>query len=138
MVGVNDKQLEQLSSNIIGIKRTENVQQLAELYSTADVFVNPTWQDNYPTVNLEAIACGTPVVTYRTGGSVESVTSATGAIVEQGDVVGLLAAARTIMQGDRDVYRTACRNYALENFSKTERYKDYLKLYDQLLEGRKK
>ena len=138
MVGVNDKQLEQLPNNIVGIKRTENVQQLAELYSAADVFVNPTWQDNYPTVNLEAIACGTPVVTYRTGGSVESVTSATGAIVEQGDVVGLLAAARIIMQGDRDVYRTACRNYALENFSKTERYKDYLKLYDQLLEGRKK
>ncbi|MBQ5359226.1 MAG: glycosyltransferase [Alistipes sp.] len=138
MVGVNDKQMEQLPNNIVGIKRTENVQQLAELYSAADVFVNPTWQDNYPTVNLEAIACGTPVVTYRTGGSVESVTSATGAIVEQGDVVGLLAAARIIMQGDRDVYRTACRNYALENFSKTERYKDYLKLYDQLLECRKK
>lgn len=138
MVGVNDKQMEQLPSNIVGIKRTENVQQLAELYSAADVFVNPTWQDNYPTVNLEAIACGTPVVTYRTGGSVESVTSATGAIVEQGDVMGLLAAVRTIMQGDRGVYRTACRNYALENFSKTERYKDYLKLYDQLLERRKK
>ena len=69
---------------------------LAELYSVSSVFVNPTYQDNYPTVNLEAIACGTPVVTYRTGGSIESITDATGRIVGQGDTDGLLAAVREI------------------------------------------
>ena len=133
LVGVSEKQQEQLPSNIVGIRRTENVQQLAELYSAADVFVNPTWQDNYPTVNLEAIACGTPVVTYRTGGSVEVITDSTGMIVEQGDVAGLLSAAREIMQRGTQFFKDSCRKFALENFDKEERYNDYLKLYDKLL-----
>ena len=133
LVGVSEKQQEQLPSNIVGIRRTENVQQLAELYSAADVFVNPTWQDNYPTVNLEAIACGTPVVTYRTGGSVEAITDSTGMIVEQGDVAGLLSAAREIMQRGTQLFKDSCRKFALENFDKEERYNDYLKLYDKLL-----
>ena len=133
LVGVSEKQQEQLPSNIVGIRRTENVQQLAELYSAADVFVNPTWQDNYPTVNLEAIACGTPVVTYRTGGSVEAITDSTGMIVEQGDVEGLLSAAREIMQRGTQFFKDSCRKFALENFDKEERYNDYLKLYDKLL-----
>jgi glycosyltransferase involved in cell wall biosynthesis len=133
LVGVSEKQQEQLPSNIVGIRRTENVQQLAELYSAADVFVNPTWQDNYPTVNLEAIACGTPVVTYRTGGSVEAITDSTGMIVEQGDVAGLLSAAREIMQRGTQFFKDSCRKFAFENFDKEERYNDYLKLYDKLL-----
>ena len=73
MVGLNDKQLKEISSNILGIKRTENAIQLAEIYSAADVYFNPTYADNYPTTNLEALACGTPVITYNTGGSPESV-----------------------------------------------------------------
>ena len=133
LVGVSEEQQEQLPSNIVGIRRTENVQQLAELYSAADVFVNPTWQDNYPTVNLEAIACGTPVVTYRTGGSVEAITDSTGMIVEQGNVAGLLSAAREIMQRGTQFFKDSCRKFALENFDKEERYNDYLKLYDKLL-----
>ncbi len=73
LVGVNDEQLKILPSNIIGIKRTNSATELAEIYTAADVLFNPTYEDNYPTVNLEAQACGTPVITYPTGGSVESV-----------------------------------------------------------------
>jgi glycosyltransferase involved in cell wall biosynthesis len=73
LVGLSEKQLKTLPKNIIGIKRTNGQKELAEIYTAADVFVNPTYEDNYPTVNLEARACGTPVITYRTGGSVESV-----------------------------------------------------------------
>lgn len=62
-----------LHEKIIHIERTNNTIELAELYTAADVVINPTYEDNYPTVNLEAQACGTPVVTYATGGSVESV-----------------------------------------------------------------
>lgn len=132
MVGVNDEQLKKLPANIVGIRRTENVRQLAELYSAATAFVNPTWQDNYPTVNLEAIACGTPVVTYRTGGSIEAVTEKTGYVVEQGDVKGLLAAVREIAKNGKEKYTAECRAHALENFSKEERYADYLKLYESI------
>ena len=73
VVGLNESQRDSLPSNILGITRTNSTQELAEIYSTADVFLNLTYQDNYPTVNLEAQACGTPVITYETGGSVESV-----------------------------------------------------------------
>lgn len=88
LVGLNDKQIKCLPKNIVGIKRTNSTYELAGLYTAADVFVNPTYEDNYPTVNLEAKACGTPVITYRTGGSVESVPDEN--VVEVGDVEGLL------------------------------------------------
>ena len=133
MVGVTEEQRRQLPKNVVGICRTDNVDELAQLYSLAEVFLNPTWQDNYPTVNLEAIACGTPVVTYHTGGSIEAVTSRTGMVVEQGDVEAMLDAARTIIDRGKRFYRTACRDYALKHFDKDERYTDYLRLYDRLL-----
>lgn len=73
LVGVNKKQKKHLPKNIVAIEKTNNAKELAEIYTAADVFFNPTYEDNYPTVNLEAQACGTPVVTYDTGGSGESV-----------------------------------------------------------------
>lgn len=73
LVGLSEKQLKQMPQNIIGIMRTNNTKELAKIYTAADVFLNLTYEDNYPTVNLEAQACGTPCVTYNTGGSVESV-----------------------------------------------------------------
>lgn len=133
LVGIKPEEKRVLPKNIVAISRTDNIYQLAQLYSAADVFVNPTWQDNYPTVNLEAIACGTPVVTYRTGGSVEAVTDSTGFIIEQGNVIGLLDAVRTIISGGKVRYRNVCRAYAMEHFRKEDRYVDYLNLYDSLL-----
>lgn len=133
LVGMKEEEKKKLPRNIIGISRTENIHQLAQLYSVADAFVNPTWQDNYPTVNLEAISCGTPVVTYRTGGSVEAVTDSTGLIVEQGNVKGLLEAVRAICQRGKAFYQKSCRQYALQNFKKEERYADYFCLYEELM-----
>ena len=89
LVGLSQEQIAGLPEGILGIARTDSVSQLAELYSLADIFVNPTYEDNYPTTNLEAIACGTPVITYRTGGSPESA-QLYGTIVEQGDVDGIV------------------------------------------------
>lgn len=133
LVGVTEQQKKMLPAKVKGIIRTEHVRQLAGLYAVADVFVNLTWQDNYPTVNMEAIACGTPVVTYRTGGSVEAVTEDTGFIVEQGDIDGVLRAVREIEQNGKAYYTDRCRTYALEHFQKEDRYADYLRLYDELL-----
>lgn len=87
LVGLSENQVNNLPKNILVISRTNNVLELAEIYTAADVFFNPTYEDNYPTVNLEAQACGTPVITYRTGGSVESVPEKN--IVEQGDFIKL-------------------------------------------------
>lgn len=72
LVGLSEAQLKKLPKTIIGISHTSSVNELAELYTLADVFVNPTYEDNYPATNLEAIACGTPVVSFAAGGSGES------------------------------------------------------------------
>ena len=84
LVGVTSKQKQKLLPSMIGIERTNNPLELAKLYSAADVFFNPTYQDTYPTVNLEAKACGTTVITYDTGGSPESVEPEN--VFEQGDL----------------------------------------------------
>lgn len=133
LVGVDAKTKALLPANVVAIERTENIGQLAQLYSAAEAFVNPTWQDNYPTVNLEAVACGTPVVTYRTGGSIEAVTDDTGVVVEQGNVAGLLQAVRDIAARGKGHYAARCREYALLHFDKKERYADYIRLYGELI-----
>lgn len=95
LVGLTDRQKMALPEKILGITRTNNVRELVEIYSAADVFVNPTYADTYPTVNLEAQACGTPVISYNTCGSVESVHES--CVVEQGNVIRL---AELIKSGD--------------------------------------
>ena len=132
LVGVTERQRRKLPDEIICIPKTESISDLAGLYSAADVLVNPTWQDNYPTVNMESISCGTPVVTYRTGGSMESVTHDTGYVVGQGDIRGVIDAVRHIEAEGKDSYMARCRQYAVRYFRKEDRYADYLRLYEKL------
>ena len=141
LVGMDRKQLDDvlsrcgrtaLGDRMVAVKRTADVHQLAGLYSTADVLVNPTWQDNYPTVNLEAISCGTPVVTYRTGGSIEAVAGDTGFVVEQGDIEGLVDAVRRVETLGKAHFRDACRSRAVKEFRKEDRYAEYIELYERL------
>lgn len=91
LVGLSEKQIRNLPKEIIGIRRTNSTQELAAIYTAADVFVNPTYEDNYPTTNIEAIACGTPVVTYDTGGSGESA-KIYGCVVPKGNIEELVPA----------------------------------------------
>ena len=84
LVGVSKKQVEKLPKDIIALNRTNNIKELVEIYSAADVYFNPTYEDNFPTTNLEATACGTPVITYDTGGSPESVDPR--AVVQKGNL----------------------------------------------------
>ena len=129
---MTEEQKKRMPTQVRIVERTENVQALAALYARATVLLNPTWQDNYPTVNVEAIACGTPVVTYRTGGSVEALTEATGRIVPQGDVSAMLAAARELATADRTRTSAQCREYALRHFDKEACYQHYIALYEHL------
>lgn len=102
LVGVTKDQKRKLPKTIIGIERTENISELAELYTAATVLVNPTYEDNYPTINLEALACGTPVITYKTGGSIEAIEqSGYGYIVNKGDIGGLLRSILEIPSKDK-------------------------------------
>lgn len=131
LVGLNKKQIESLPENIIGIERTESVHELAELYSMADVFVNPTYSDNFPTTNIEALACGTPVITYKTGGSPEAIDEMTGVVVEQGNINKLKEAIESVAK-DKAMYTERCRERAVNLYNKQDRFNDYINLFNSL------
>lgn len=133
LVGLSNKQIKKLPSNIVGIPRTNSVQELAELYSQADVFLNLTYFDSFPTTNLESLACGTPIITYRTGGSTESVSKETGFVVEQGDIEGVVNSINTIRNRGKEQYSDQCRKRAMDLYNKEERFEDYIKLYESLI-----
>ena len=133
MVGVKDELKKKLPQSIIAVSRTNNQSELAEYYSMADVFVNPTYKDTFPTVNLEALACGTPVITYKTGGSPESITPETGIVVEKGNFELLCEAVEAIRKNGKNYYSTSCRERAEKFYNKDERFKDYIELYENIL-----
>jgi glycosyltransferase involved in cell wall biosynthesis len=134
LVGLDKRQIEKVSGKrILGLGKTENTKQLADLYTLADAFINPTWEDNFPTTNIEALACGTPVITYRTGGSPEALTPETGFVVEQGDIAGLRGAIDTIRSKGKSSYSSACRERAVKMFNKDSQYEQYIQLYEELL-----
>ena len=136
LVGLTKSQIQKLPKTIIGIQRTENVSQLADLYSAADVFLNPTFEDTFPTSNLESLACGVPIITYRTGGSVESVSERTGIVVDTGDVFGLLNALEFIKNKGKEFYERNCRESAINNFDRKIKFNDYLELYKDILKNK--
>lgn len=131
LVGLSKKQISILPEGIIGLECTNSIQELTKLYSGAIAFVNTTYEDNYPTVNLEAIACGTPVITYRTGGSPESVNYTCGIVVNQGDIEGLEKAIRQV--SDRCQYsHQKILEHARKYFNELNCFKSYLDLYKML------
>ena len=132
MIGVQSSLLHTLPSEIIALQRTENQKELAEYYSIADVFVNPTYNDSFPTVNLEALACGTPIATYRTGGSPEAVDEKTGIIVNCGDQEGLHKAAVELANRDKGMVEQLCRKRAEIFFDQRVCYMPYMNIYEQL------
>ena len=132
LVGLNEAQIKKLPEGIEGITRTENVEQLVELYNQADVFVNPTFEDNFPTTNIEALACGTPVVTYDTGGSPEAIDSKTGVKVAYGDIEYL--SKKIIYACTKHPFSSSdCRARAEQLYNKDNVFPKYLDLYESLI-----
>lgn len=126
LVGTDDQVDKTLSDNIISIHRTSNQTELAALYSVADLYFNPTREDNYPTVNMEAIACGTPVMTFPTGGSPEMVNSKTGLVVED-DIDEVEKAIISIYE--QRPYRSEDLAESARNFDSGLKYDEYLRLF---------
>lgn len=125
LIGLDKAQISQLPKNVIGFRRTRNIDELVAWYSAADVFVNPTMEDNYPTVNLEAQACGTPVVTFLSGGSAECIKEGFGFAVERGNYHNLLQAVyeASLMKRERK---------APHIMNKKEFAEEYLNLYEKI------
>lgn len=130
LVGTTDEIDKRLPTNIISIHRTNNQQELAAIYTAADVFVNPTREDNYPTVNMEALACGTPVITFRTGGSPEMIDGTCGFIVERDDEEMLKDKIIEACE-NRPFSREACCQKS-QTFDMNDRFDEYVQLYKEL------
>ena len=130
LVGTNDAIDANLPDNIISIHRTENQKELAEIYSASDLFVNPTREESYPTVNMEALACGTPVLTFKTGGSPEIPDALCGTAVSNHDVHMLEKEIIRIWKTNA-FSKEDCLKRA-RAFDKNAKYMEYIKLYEEL------
>lgn len=131
LVGTNSKVEKQLPQSILSIPKTKNPKELAEIYTAADVFLNPTREENFPTVNMEALACGTPVVTFNTGGCAEIVGNGVGAVVPVND---LNRAKQSILSlcGPQKISPHTCTEYA-RRFNKNQLFLEYYRLFQALL-----
>ncbi len=145
LVGVSSKQKKFLAKegslrSLVPMERTQSLDELAFLYARSTVFLNPTLEDNFPTTNLEALACGTPVITFDTGGSKESLIKDSvpilcGRVIPQKDADALFLAVKELAeqsQEDLEVMRIACRNQA-QKFDKKDCYQNYIELYEELI-----
>lgn len=119
--------------NIIKLPSTSNIKLLADYYNMADIFCNPTLADNFPTTNIEALAAGTPVVTYKTGGSPEALDNNTGIMVEKGNKKELLDAIIKMSSSLDKFSEIACKKRS-ECFGLTQ-YNEYVSLYNKILNG---
>ena len=127
--GLNEKQRKNLPKNIISLCRATSINELTVLYSMADVFLNPTYEDNFPTTNLESLACGTPVVTYNTGGSPEAIDLNTGFVVSKSDIDSVYLKIKIIKKKGKDTYFNSCLERARLAFNHRVNYKRIIELY---------
>lgn len=135
LIGLSKKQQSQIQSKygnrITAITRTSNQEELALWYQRAYAYVNPTLEDNFPTTNLEALACGTPVITFATGGSPESITDKCGIVVEKENIDKLKEAILSL-EKKTEITSASCRAQAL-TYDKNARFQEYLSIYKQLI-----
>ncbi len=127
LVGTDENSKKILPDNVITIDRTENQTELAEIYSACDLFVNATREDTFPTVNIEALACGIPVLTFNTGGSGEIINCTCGMTVEKNDVESLCDAVIYIKE-NRPFTKEACLKKSAD-YRKEDKFREYADLY---------
>lgn len=121
-----ERDFDKLPPNITALPRTESAEELAKIYSGADVFVNPTLQDTFSMINVEALSCALPVVSFNTGGSTESLTEDCGVVVKKGDAKGLYEGIQKVRNGDYS--REKCRERG-KAFSSKLCFSKYIDIY---------
>ena len=129
LVGTNSDNDKQLPDNVISIHHTQNQEELAMIYTAADVFVNPTREENYPTVNMESLACGSPVITFETGGSPEMLDESCGSVVAYDDIQSLKNEITRVCS-EKPYSTEQCLNKA-KGFDKNDRLKEYVDIYER-------
>ena len=132
LVGLNKQQREEAKHyGIIGIERTDNVNELVAIYTGASIVMNLSCEETFGLTTVEGFACGTPSIVYNTTASPELVTPETGVVAEFGDIAGLANTVDQLLSKEKPI--NACRKHAIDNFNKEDRYQEYLALYKRLL-----
>lgn len=135
LIGLNKEQLINLPNNIIGLERTESLEDLGKYYSMADVFFNPSLEETFGLTTLEALACGTPAIVYNATASPELISKNTGFIIEQHNIEDVYNKIQLIKGVGKKQFEKSCRISAEKGFSKEERLLEYINLYEKLTEN---
>lgn len=136
LVGLSNKQLKKIPNSIIGIERTQNSEELAQLYSMAEIVLNLSREETFGLTTVEGAACGTPGIVYNTTASPELITPETGFIVNEGDLEGVLKAINDIAQKGKIYYTNNCRNRVLQEFNSKIQFSKYIDLYEEILSNK--
>ena len=126
-----------IPDGIIGVERTENLDELALIYSAADVVTSLSYQETFGLTIVEGFACGTPAVVYDNTALPELVDSDTGLVVETGNMERLAEAIRQVCKTGKSFYSQACREVAQTRYDKFCQYEKYVELYEQALVSKK-
>lgn len=130
LVGTDGQVEKQLPDNIIAIRRTQNQQELAEIYTAADVFVNPSVEETMGLVTVEALACGTPVVVVNKTAVPEVVDENCGIVVEAGDIEALIKAIMKVHDFEERNGRSGCCLEKSKHFDMQKCYEEIVELYE--------
>ena len=133
LIGLSQKKTINLPKNIIGLRKTDKVTDLVEIYSAADVILNLSKEETFGLTTVEGFACGTPSIVYNCTASPELITRDTGFVVEEGNIDGLTKAIYELKSKGKATYSIACRKHAEKNYNKEEKLAEYFNLYDRLL-----
>lgn len=124
IVGMKEEEKKYLPDSVKAIGRTSSQKELVDYYCKADYLLNTTYEDTFPTINIEALACGTPVITYDAGGSPESISENTGYVIPAGDTDAM----KRILLRDMTIDPDCCVE-AAKKYNKWDKYREYVELY---------
>lgn len=133
LIGLSSREIKCLPNGIIGLQRTQNIEELAAIYSAADIVLNLSYEETFGLTTVEGLACGTPGVVYNCAASPELIIQETGLVVEKGNITGVAKAVNEILSNGKAFYTEKCRERAVTLFNKDDRFADYINLYEELV-----
>lgn len=134
LVGLSEEQISTLPDNIIGLPKTNNIEELIEIYSTADVVLNLSYEETLGMTSIEGLACGTPSIVYNCTASPEIIGDKTGYVVQKGDLEGVKQKMKEILRNGKNYYSPSCRERVEKIFNQSTQYKEYIHLYRSILD----
>lgn len=136
LIGLDKNQIKHLPKGIIGIERTNNVRELVNYYSVADIYFTASVEETFGLTIAESLSCGTPAIVYNSTACPGIISSDTGFVVESGDVDAVADIVRQVSKSGKQVFSAACRERAVRLYDKRKRYAEYLQLYESLVPSR--